>query len=418
MKINILPTKVQSLKLVVNNHEEFFTAKQCFDLIEFFKGLGWDVENQLVIYQSNMSNTIGGPIKNIDTILLRTHDWLYPTYGKEDLDRHKFKYRSNPSESQREFPWEPDDLFRLFDNIRPHYYLSYNGQLRPHRQFILMELFKRDIIKKGLVSCLNTPNGNGLHTNDCKVDWTKPPKDCCGGDEMALLNDHRHGDRPQNYDSILDFLKIDGYKKSDLINKEFTKSIPMILDLQAAPDSSEPTDNFKLKDGEFYPHRTSDVNHFKNSYFSLVTESNFLSDDVDERNDYNGECMFITEKTYRALCFHPTIIAGNHSTLKYLQSLGFETFHGFFNEEYDDEPDDHKRMLMVVNEVERICNIPKKQVHEMAKNAFPKVLHNQEIMKKFGDPDWAYAKLGEAYEELLFSKLTNSELFNNYFISR
>ena len=36
---------------------------------------------------------------------------------------------------------------------------------------------------------------------------------------------------------------------------------------------------------------------------------------------------------------------------------------------------------------------PKKQVHEMAKNAFPKVLHNQEIMKKFGDPDWAYAKL-------------------------
>ena len=54
----------------------------------------------------------------------------------------------------------------------------------------------------------------------------------------------------------------------------------------------------------------------------------------------------------------------------------------------------------------------------MAKNAFPKVLHNQEIMKKFGDPDWAYAKLGEAYEELLFSKLTNSELFNNYFISR
>ena len=419
MNIDALPTQVQGLKLVINNHEEFFTAKQCFDLIEFFENLGWNTKENLVIYQSNMSNTIGDSVKNIDTILLRTHDWLYPTYGKGILDRRKFKYRTSPSASQREFPWVEGDINRLFDKIRPHYYLSYNGQLRPHRQFILMELFKRDIIKKGLVSCLNTPNGNGLHAGNCKSDnWNTTPKDCCGGDASSLLSEVRHGLRPQNYDSILDFLKIDGYKKSDLINEEFIQSIPMILDLKAAPNSSEPTDNFKLKGGEFYPHRTSDVNHFKDSYFSLVTESNFLSDDVDERNDYNGECMFITEKTYRALCFHPTIVAGNHSTLKYLQSLGFETFHGFFNEEYDNEPDDHKRMLMVVNEVERICNLPKKQVHEMAKKAFPKVLHNQEIMKKFGNPAWAYSKLGESYEEHLFDKSSNTELFNNFFVSK
>ena len=40
------------------------------------------------------------------------------------------------------------------------------------------------------------------------------------------------------------------------------------------------------------------------------------NDNCNEDNDYNGECMFITEKTYRALCFHPTIIAGNKGILK------------------------------------------------------------------------------------------------------
>ena len=419
MNIDILPTRIQSMKLVINNHEEFFSAKDCFSLIKFFEGLGWDTDEKLVIYQSNMSNKIGGPIKNIDSILMRTHDWLFPTYGKEELDGHKFRYKSKVTESQRIFPYTEADYLQIFKDIKPYYYLCYNGQLRAHRQFILCEFFKREIIEKGLVSCLNTPNGNGLHMGNCKnPNWTDRPKDCCGGDKTALLNDVLHGDRPQNYDSILDFQKLRGYRKEDLINENFIASIPMILDLQAAPESSKPTDNFKLNDGEFIGHRTSDANHFRDSYFSVVTESNFLSDDVDEENNYVGECMFITEKTYRALCFHPTIIAGNHGTLKYLKSVGFQTFGDFFNEEYDDEKDDHKRMLMVVEEVNRICNLPIEQVHEMAKKQFPKVLHNQRLLARFGDPEFAHQLFGEIYEEQFFNKTTNSEIFNNNFITR
>ena len=103
-----------------------------------------------------------------------------------------------------------------------------------------------------------------------------------------------------------------------------------------------------------------------------------MSDDNDEEHDYSGECMFITEKTYRALCFHPTIIAGNKGILKYLKKIGFATFPNFFDESYDDIENDHDRMLAVVNEVDRICKLSIDEVHKMTKEEFETVLHSGE----------------------------------------
>jgi len=415
MNSSVIPISIQDKKLVINNCEEFYTATQCFKLIEFFKGLGWDVEEDLLIYQGNMSNTIGKPICNVDHILLRTYQWLYPIYGKTtrpnpwgSLILAKMDQMAETTLSQREFPWSKDDTKRLFEKNRPYYYLCYNGHLRPHRQYILNEFFKRDIIKKGLVSCLSSPGGHGLHKNGCKYQWTsKQSKNCCGGNPHALWDSPPHGERPDNVDGIEDFLKLSyGPTKYRLRpSKEFIASIPMILDIK--PDGigkSLPTEDFKLNDGEFQSHRTSDVSHFKDSYFSVVTESSFLSDDVDEEHDYNGEIMFITEKTYRALCFHPTIIAGNKGILEYLRKLGFQTFPKFFDESYDDIENDHDRMLAVVKEVHRICKLPIDEVHKMAKESFEVVLHNQKIMKKYGNPSFALTELGAIYESNIFNK--------------
>ena len=403
-----LPVVSQSVKIIINNCEEFFTATECFRIIEYFKDLEWDLK-ELVIYQSNMSNTIGGPVRNVDHILLRTYEWLYLAYGNFELTHQLHKHKTPPSESQQEFPWNKSDLEGLFSNIRPYYYLCYNGQLRPHRQYILSELFKRKINKKGLISCLNSPDGDGIHVWDCENHRArKPAKDCCGGDPERLLVAPTLPDRPNNIDGIGDFLKLPHSPQiKDLMpDKEFISSIPMILDIETdGISNSVPTKDFKLQDGEFLNHRTADISHFKDSYFSLVTESNFLSDDIDEEHNYTGECMFITEKTYRALCFHPTIIAGNHGILKYLRSIGFHTFPEFFDESYDDEVDDHKRMLMVVDEVHRICNLPIEEIHTMAKTYFHIVLHNQSVMKKYGDPSYSLEKLGYISELDIFEKI-------------
>tara|TARA_Y100001963_G_C6783167_1_gene451102 strand:+ start:1582 stop:2823 length:1242 start_codon:yes stop_codon:yes gene_type:complete len=413
MNNSVLPVTIQNKKLVINNGEEYYTATQCFKLIEFFKGLGWD-EDDLLIYQANMSNTIGPPIYNIDHILLRTYRWLYPIYGKNystDLSKSGKTYignRSETSESQKEFPWSESDMKLLFKSHKPYYYLSYNGQLRPHRQYILNELFKRNIVEKGLVSCLHSPTGNGFHKEECENQWTnKQSKECCGGDPNILWGTQPHGERSDTIDGIRDFLKL-SHKPQDkelFPCKEFISSIPMILDIK--PDGvakSVPTEDFNLNEGEFQSHRTSDVRHFKDSYFSLVTESEFLSDDIDEDHDYRGEVMFITEKTYRALCFHPTIIAGNKGILKYLRELGFKTFPNFFDESYDDIENDHDRIFAVVNEVERICKLSVDEVHKMAKESFDIVLHNQRIMKEYGNPHFSLTELGSIYEDDFFDQ--------------
>ena len=140
----------------------------------------------------------------------------------------------------------------------------------------------------------------------------------------------------------------------------------MILDIEPSGISNSlPTEDFKLNGGEFNNHRTSDVSHFKDSYFSVVTESNFLSDDNDEEHDYSGECMFITEKTYRALCFHPTIIAGNKGILKYLKKIGFATFPNFFDESYDDIENRWERFEFIIKEIDKILSKSPEEVRDL-----------------------------------------------------
>jgi hypothetical protein len=40
----------------------------------------------------------------------------------------------------------------------------------------------------------------------------------------------------------------------------------------------------------------------------------------------------------------PFVIVGTQGSLRYLRSYGFKTFSDLWDESYDDEPDDHKRI--------------------------------------------------------------------------
>ena len=73
------------------------------------------------------------------------------------------------------------------------------------------------------------------------------------------------------------------------------------------------------------------------------------------------------------------VLAGPHY-LKYLRKLGYQTFHGFIDESYDDEIDNGKRMWKICKEIERISNLPLNQLHDWYQSIKPIVLHNRNLL--------------------------------------
>lgn len=69
--------------------------------------------------------------------------------------------------------------------------------------------------------------------------------------------------------------------------------------------------------------------HFNPSWYDSTSFSICVESTVNKSND-------ISEKTFKPLAFqHPFLIWGNHGTLTYLKSLGFETFDHCIDESYD-----------------------------------------------------------------------------------
>jgi hypothetical protein len=50
----------------------------------------------------------------------------------------------------------------------------------------------------------------------------------------------------------------------------------------------------------------------------------------------------------------PFVIVGTQGSLKYLRSYGFKTFGDLWDESYDDEPDDSKRIEKIAQYVETV----------------------------------------------------------------
>ena len=92
--------------------------------------------------------------------------------------------------------------------------------------------------------------------------------------------------------------------------------------------------------------------YYNNTYFSVVTETNYYT---------TGQFVptrAITEKTFKPIAFrHAFIIMGPPGMLLLLHQLGFKTFSPYINESYDDEKDDIIRMLLVINEIDRLCKL-------------------------------------------------------------
>lgn len=129
-----------------------------------------------------------------------------------------------------------------------------------------------------------------------------------------------------------------------------------------------------------------DIEKFKQCYFSLVTETSFVTHNLKNNIlDVNGNMFdnhFITEKTWKVFQVkHPFIIASNAGILKTLKELGYKTFHPYINEEYDDIKDDELRLNAIYNEVVRLCSLSDNELNDWLVNIEPIVTHNFNHMR-------------------------------------
>lgn len=122
--------------------------------------------------------------------------------------------------------------------------------------------------------------------------------------------------------------------------KKIQNSVPIVLD----------TDDFKTNHVGW---DSLPIEYYQKSYFSLVSGTYALREQECSRGINEKELKPILAK-------HPFLLWNRPFTLKYLRSEGFLTFDKWFDESYDNEEDDYKRLTMIVQEVKRLCSIPSK----------------------------------------------------------
>jgi len=90
--------------------------------------------------------------------------------------------------------------------------------------------------------------------------------------------------------------------------------------------------------------------YYENTYFSVVSETNFFKS--------IAEGVFVSEKIFRPILKkHPFVLVSRPHTLSIMRNIGYKTFDSIINEDYDKEEDDCKRMLMIVDEIDRLCRL-------------------------------------------------------------
>ena len=107
---------------------------------------------------------------------------------------------------------------------------------------------------------------------------------------------------------------------------------------------------------------------FQEAFVHVVTETVFYP-----------EKLHLTEKIFRPIAVsRPFILAASAGNLQYLKRYGFETFDRWWDESYDNEPDQEKRLAAISKVVEKLCDHSISDLKDMHQEMMPVLEHNRE----------------------------------------
>jgi len=204
------------------------------------------------------------------------------------------------------------------DNVRPHYFLSLNRNPKLHRQVLGSLLLKNNLLDKGMISMGYDVDGIHKFDNYVPTDFNRKTP-IYSEEKIKELDLHRH-------------------------ISEFKNMCPLLID----DDVEDLRDDHTLGWINIHPKT------YNKAYFSIIAG-----------NSFDTPWLHPDEKFWKPLGqFHPFIWVGPTGGMQHLKDMGFKSFSPYIDESYDTEEDCEKRMLMIVDEITRLCNMNKEEIHE------------------------------------------------------
>ena len=117
---------------------------------------------------------------------------------------------------------------------------------------------------------------------------------------------------------------------------------------------------------------------YEETYFTVVSETNFYVNTEGVRSDPG---RFLSEKTFKPIAMkHPFIVVSVPGMLVKLKELGYKTFSPWIDESYDEEQDDNKRLLKIVKEIKRLCELSPDELEIFLAESKKIVEHNFNVL--------------------------------------
>ena len=156
------------------------------------------------------------------------------------------------------------------------------------------------------------------------------------------------------YFSNIEHLEVDGLTYADVATAQ--AHLPQVL---------EPNfDRSIQENGAMAPQL------YSTSLVSVVTETFFHREEI-----------HLTEKIFKAITWrHPFVLVATSGSLAYLHTLGFKTFHEFWDESYDQEQDHVLRMNQIIAVLKSIASWGQTQQRQFLLDVQPIIEHNAQLM--------------------------------------
>ena len=272
---------------------------------------------------------VGGDIVSNDENLLQKFK------EQTSIDLGFFNYfRINEAcigkEKLRDRKYSIDTIQQNFRMPKKVDFLCLNLKPRFHRVAVVKWILERGLLERNLVTArwsYNKPNQRQDEFYDIKL-------------SHGFFNELESGDYSERLRRECSF-----YNETPETLLNFLKEYDKELIIPTMQDPYQKSDDRSF---------VNDV--YKDSYFSLVTETYYDDEFINQLPDmpaeynHNLKRAFVTEKTYKPLMYgHPFMCIGNIDTNKVLNNQGFETFEKEFDINYDSLNDKQRYNAILSN---------------------------------------------------------------------